>query len=237
MASVNGFLRNGGKVILADDFGTGNQLLEYLGVDARFQGSLVRDAVFKEKNSLLPRVEADYYDIDYLVLNYPTYLESSYGTVWSSHLSYASDSLDEPARNFGSRPIISEIPIEKGRLVLISDSSLFINSMIYKGGNRNLLNVLTDGTVLVDEAHISTSITGDARTLLAKTYTLFGFYEIRYSLLLALVFGILRVKISIEPVIADSIEEVMRQNPEYDRKQLEWLETERRKVRESKRDR
>jgi hypothetical protein len=229
------FLMNGGKVILADDFGTGNQILEYLGLDTKFEGRLIMDTVFKDKNSLMPRVEAGYYGVNYLVLNYPTYLIADTGVVVrSSDISYAVDSIDEAAGDFGAYPIIAEIQVNNGKLILISDSSLFINSMIDKGGNRELLKVLADGKVIIDETHLSKTITGDARSLLAKTYTLLGFYEIRYSLLLVLVLGILRVNVPLEPEYIDPVEDVMQRHPEYNRKQLEWLEMERRKAREGK---
>jgi hypothetical protein len=233
--SIGLFLMNGGRVILADDFGTGNQILEYLGFDARFDGRLIMDTIFKDKNSLMPRVEAGYYGVDYLVLNYPTYLVADTGVVvWSSYLSYAADSVDEEAGNFGVHPIIVEIQVNNGKLILISDSSLFINSMIDKGGNRELLKALAEGVVIIDEIHQSKTITGIVQSLFAKAYTLLGFYEIRYSLLMVFILGILRVNIPLEPKHIDPIEDVMLRHPEYERKELEWLEMERRKEREGK---
>ena len=232
---VNRFLSEGGRVVLCDDFGTGSQLLAYLGVNIRFDGGLIRDEIFRDSNPVFPRVDAGYYEIDYLVLNYPTFLignVSESTVVRSSFFSYSIESMDQFPEKIGIHPIIAELSYSRGELVLISDSSLFINSMIDKGGNKHLLRTLIKGEVLIDEAHRTQSSIGEIKSLLAKTYTLLGFYEVRYSLILIIIFGILRVNLSVDPDYIDPIEEVLQRHPEYDRKQIEWLEEERRKARE-----
>ena len=44
---VRGFLKNGGVVLLADDFGTGNSLLEGINATSRFSGDLLLDFSFQ----------------------------------------------------------------------------------------------------------------------------------------------------------------------------------------------
>jgi hypothetical protein len=232
---VDLFLKKGGRVILCDDYGSGSQLLAFLRVNIRFEGGLVRDEIFKDSDPVFPRVDAGYYGIDYLVLNYPTYLIgniSDNSVVWSSFFSYSIDT-NEKITDIGLLPIIAEVPFGKGELITISDSSIFINSMIDKGGNKQLLETLIKGDVLFDEVHGVQSNIVSAKSLLAKTYTLLRFYEIRYSLLVIVLFGFLRVNLYVDPKPIDPIEEVLHRHPEYDRKKLEWLEMERRKVREN----
>jgi len=72
---IERFLRLGGQVILADDFGSGNQLLELLGINVRFNGSLLVDPLFKERSMRLPRIRAMVLGVRELVFNYGTVLE------------------------------------------------------------------------------------------------------------------------------------------------------------------
>ena len=46
---IRSFLNSGGIVLLADDFGTGNTLLENLNVTARFSGQPISDLYFYSK--------------------------------------------------------------------------------------------------------------------------------------------------------------------------------------------
>ncbi len=46
---MDDFLRRGGKVVLADDLGTGNQLLDGLNTSSRFSGNTVFDVSFEKR--------------------------------------------------------------------------------------------------------------------------------------------------------------------------------------------
>ncbi len=54
----------------------------------------------------------------------------------------------------GPFPVIVETSYGKGKIVVISDSSFLINSMIDLGDNLKLVNVLTDGRqAMLDTSH------------------------------------------------------------------------------------
>jgi hypothetical protein len=87
------------------------------------------------------------------------------------------------------------------------------------------------GKLFIDEAHTDYTVMGSLKQGLAKTCTLLGFYEIRYSLILVAVIGVLRLRLTVIPEYIDPVEELMQRHPEYDREKIEWLEMERRKAR------
>ncbi|TFH12974.1 DUF4350 domain-containing protein [Candidatus Bathyarchaeota archaeon] len=225
-----GYLGRGGTLVLSDDFGTGNNILESLEVEVRFDQRLLRDPVFREKNSYMPRATANLAGIGYIVLNYPTVLtgvDSSIVSVWSSPLSYVSDNDEISPSLFASYPVMTSVSVSGGRLIVLSDSSVFINSMLDKGENKDLLDYLARGTVVIDEAHSAQSRLSIVKSFLAKTIDALGVYEIRYSLLFVILLGVSRLSLTGEETPVDPVEELMKRHPEYDRKQLEWLQAER----------
>ena len=235
LSSLVGYLGQGGRLVLADDFGTGNKLLEALGLEVRFGQELLRDPVFREKNRNMPRATTNLAGLEYVVLNYPTVLtgvSSETVSVWSSPLSYVSEHDTSTPTLFNSYPIMASIPIQMGRVVVLSDSSVFINSMLDRGDNRGLLNELARGVVVFDEAHSVESRLSMVKSLFTKTYTVIGFYEIRYALILIIAIGALKLNLSITEKQVDPVEDLMARHPEYDRTQVEWLQEERRKAHE-----
>ena len=229
--SLVGYLARGGSLVLADDFGTGNKMLESLGLSVRFDTGLLRDPIFREKNSHMPRATTNLVGLGFIVLNYPTVLSgvnSGAVSVWSSPLSYIS--VDGDPSVFDSYPIMARFSFSDGRVTVLSDSSVFINSMLDKGDNLELLKSLARGTIIIDEAHSAQSRLSTVKSFLTKTYNYLGFYEIRYALLLVTVMGVLRMNLSITEKPVDPVEDLLRRHPEYDRTKVEWLQEERRKA-------
>lgn len=240
--AVQRFLDLGGLVVLADDFGTGNGLLEGLNAGVRFEGVLLQDQLFKEKNGLMPRiydVDARLFDgVDCLVMNCPSVLSrSDDGCVaWSSPFSYVSDAPSLPTGSLktGPFPVVANLGIGEGRLVVISDSSLFINSMIERGGNSAFLLGLVRGEVYIDEAHLVPSRLSSLRSLVMNVYSVLEKFEARYGLsilVVLLMFNVKWEKGEDEGMGADEVVEVLREHPEYDRRLLERLDEERRAAR------
>ncbi|RLE92129.1 MAG: hypothetical protein DRN04_11180 [Thermoprotei archaeon] len=98
--SIKSYVSRGGFLILADDFGTGNSLLEKLGVKFRLSGNLLMDPLFKERGEVLPKIvklEGGFVPhARELVLNYATTIEGSSFRVlaYSSSFSYLDLSLN-----------------------------------------------------------------------------------------------------------------------------------------------
>jgi len=53
---VSRFVNNGGTLVLADDYGYGNQVLKYLEIEERFSGYALLDPLFNHRNERLPRI-------------------------------------------------------------------------------------------------------------------------------------------------------------------------------------
>ena len=50
LGQLNSFVTRGGTLVLADDYGHGNQVLEYLGLGARFSGQSLLDPTVNYKS-------------------------------------------------------------------------------------------------------------------------------------------------------------------------------------------
>ncbi len=148
------FVGNGGVLILADDYGNGNNVAEKLGIEARFSGSELLDPLFCYKNPWLPKVtefsdELREAGIESVALNHATALtdvKSAQVLAWSSASSFldanGNGALDE-GETRGPLPIAAELSANGGTVILITDPSIFINSMMGKDDNRAFLTYLT----------------------------------------------------------------------------------------------
>lgn len=229
---VADYLGRGGTLVLMDDFGTGNQLLSKLGLPPMFHPGLVlKDPLFRDKDSLMPVIVPEGYPgVQRLVLNYAAVLrdvpEASV-TARSSPFSYTASTIDEAPGRLEPSPVAAKLGYGEGALLLISDSSIFINSMINRGDNRRLLQAIAQRDTLIDEAHSAPSKLTTVKRALASIYTALGYLELRYGLALITAAGIMatRVKESAEPL--DPVEALLRRHPEYDRELVQTLHRER----------
>ncbi len=238
--AVRAFLVSGGRVVLADDFGTGNSLLQGLDLEVRFSGLLLLDPLFKNKNSHMPRVSnvssSRYTDgVEGLTLNYPTVLNHTKTVLvlaWSTPFSYLAAAPSRPSNDSvaGPFPVVAEVTVREGSLILISDSSLFINSMLDQGGNMALLRGVAGGTVYLDEAHSMSSRLAKVKMFMAEVQSLLRMMEIRYTLTGLLVLVVVKVKWSggeTEQKEESRVDAVLSRHPEWDRRLLEELDEKR----------
>ena len=232
---VKAYLEAGGKVVLADDFGAGNDLLEGLELEARFSGVLMMDALFKDHSRVMPQalnVAVEGKTLT-LTMNYPTVLintESAKVLAWSSYFSYLGmeDGAPSDASPGGPFPIVARMGYKEGSLILISDSSLFINSMLEKTDNRDFLRSLVVGQVLIDESHSIPSRLTLAKGLILTAYSFVNLPEVKYGLAAVALILIFKVqKGRDEKSREDDLESVIREHPEYDREILFLLKEER----------
>jgi len=232
--SVKVFAERGGHVIVADDFGSGNDLLEGLGLDVRFTGDLLLDSVFYDMEHTYPRLlnfSAHNMMPRDIVLNYATTLSDDFlvhSIETSSPFSFVSR---EKLVEFRSYPVLGCVEYGDGEITLFSDSSVWINSMIGKEGNRDLLLGMAKGNVYIDEVHLAPSILTELNRVFVGLYFILRIPEVRYSLV---VFGSLmlwyyRSKPSGEAPL-DEVEELLKRHSEWDREQVSWLQMQRRKT-------
>lgn len=182
LEQLSSFITKGGTLILADDYGYGNQVLEYLGLKARFSGQPLLDPLFNYKNKWLPRIShlassSVTNNIESLVFNHATCLinvEADDVLARSSSFSFLdlngneSWDKDEPT---GPLPVISQHNLGSGQIILISDPSLFINSMETIEGNYTFiqnLTAITTSRLFFDQSHLPPSNLHQTKNLLAS---------------------------------------------------------------------
>lgn len=183
-ALVGEFVRSGGRLLLADDFGSANGLLEGMGAACRFSGRLVIDLSF-EKSPEFPvcfdiAADALTTNVSSLQLNYATSIVVGGTTepLVRTSLASWSDTDGDRMQDFGepSGPfvVLARERLGSGEIVLLSDPSVLINGMRAYMDNdvlaSNLVSALSDGMagLYFDESHrdfldpvvISTELTG-----------------------------------------------------------------------------
>ena len=197
LSKLKGFVEDGGTLLLMDDYGYGNSVLAYLGVSVRFTNKPLLDPLFCYKNQWLPRItdlapRVKESGIDVIVLNHATTLTNVEQTeiiAWSSTASFLdineNESWDEGEPK-GPFPVATEVRFGKGKLVLVSDPSIMMNSMVGRDDNYSFIKYLTthkgeQKAILVDSAHLTktpldvskTRLTG-VREILSTPYPLLG---------------------------------------------------------------
>jgi hypothetical protein len=181
-SSIGNFLKNGGIVLLADDFGTGNSLLEGLNVSARFSGEPLADLYYYSKNPDFPII-TDFSpsratdNLSAIVLDRPSYLNTGNSSSVikigsSSPFSFIDPSgtgRPSPNETINSYTVLATVRIGRGLLLLVADPSMFINDMISLYDNVRLFqNALKmgDGSVIFDAAHLVRAPLTDRRIML-----------------------------------------------------------------------
>jgi len=187
LRELNTFVTNGGTLVLADDYGHGNQVLEHLGLKARFSGQSLLDPFFCYKNQWFPRISHIVSspvtsNIKSLVLNHATCLtniETSDVLALSSSFSFLDLNgnqewdEDEPT---GTLPVISSHNLGNGKIILISDPSILINSMETTGSNHTFIQnitAITTSELIIDQSHLPPSNLSQTKNLLAAIHAPF----------------------------------------------------------------
>lgn len=171
LKTLKQYVDAGGVLILMDDFGFGNAVLERLEVGARFSGQLLVDPLFNFKSRRLPRI-AEFSPgpvsegVRGLIFNRATVISGAGGMrvlAGSSPVSFldANENGQREAGEEGGPFAVAAIaPVGRGSLVLVSDPSMLLNSMLDLADNRrfveNLFRVVGRGApVFLDEAHVA----------------------------------------------------------------------------------
>ena len=182
LEALNSFVTRGGTLILADDYGYGNQILEYLGLKTRFSGQPLLDPLANYKNKWFPQIShikssPFTSDIDKLVFNHATCLtnvEAANVLAQSSLFSFLDlngDQTWQESEPTGSLPVISLHNLGSGQIILVADPSLFINSMETMEGNDGFLQniaAITASELLIDQSHLPPSNLHQTKNLLAQ---------------------------------------------------------------------
>lgn len=173
-AAVRRFVRRGGTLLVAEDFGpNGNRLLGDVGARARFDGDRLRDERNYEGGPSLPtatvaRNHSYTRGVETLGLNHATALTTADGRpatagnatvlVESSPYAYLdandNEELDDD-ESLAAAPVVTVESVGAGRVVAVSDPSIFINTMLERADNRAFAQALyaSHERVLIDVSH------------------------------------------------------------------------------------
>ncbi|WP_415380183.1 DUF4350 domain-containing protein [Halosimplex sp. TS25] len=166
---VESFIREGGTLVVAEDFGKeSNALLADVGAQARFDGRLLRDEHNYDTAPTLPLADNltnhPYTEgVDQLTLNRGTPIEPGNATVLATTTNYSyvdanlNGQLDE-SETMRQYPVATVEQLGAGEVVAVGDPSLFINAMLEREGNRQFARNLlaAHDTRLVDVSHLET---------------------------------------------------------------------------------
>jgi len=174
------FVEGGGTLLLADDYGYGNRLLEYMGVTVRFNGKPVLDPLFCYKTQWFPKVVefATRGDFQCVILNHATALQEvpdEQAIAWTADSSYIDSNENltwDEGETKGRLPIAARLSVGKGTLIVVGDPSLMINTMINRADNfafiGYLLGDLNGKNVLFDTSHLSRTPLDVSKTALIR---------------------------------------------------------------------
>jgi hypothetical protein len=234
--SVQSYLEKGGFVLLADDIGSGDNLLSKLDVEITFSEAMMRDPLFRDVDSDLPRImgfqaSSLLSNVSVLAFNYPTALivqdQRASILAYSSFYSYLDedgDSFPDEEEATGPFPVFVDVAFGDGVLLVVSDSSLFINSVLGKDDNQILLTSLVgDKTVYVEDSHWRPSPFTQYKLALGQVYHYTSLPEIKYSLLVMVLLTAFKAKWKKKGQVAEELETVLRIHPEWDRNLLTRL--------------
>jgi len=169
ISAYRAFVERGNTIVLADDFGSGNDMLRGIGS---------RIFILEGNLSSIDREYADPYSVVVyrtanetitghsaaLVLNRPAPLAGGEPLFMTSIMSWIDENGDRRINSdevMGKFPVMSAETIGRGRVVVLSDPSIFINSMQDldpQWDNRRFVQDIlnANGTVLIDQMNSRT---------------------------------------------------------------------------------
>jgi len=167
---VGDFIKAGGIMLLADDFGTGNSLLQGMNATTRFSEDLVIDLAYEKQPefSVVFDIDEDPLtnNVSTLLLNYPSSLVVDPSTTTAIAFSSIASWLDvngnrqqEWGEPRGPFPMIAKERLGAGWIILVSDPSVFINGMHEYMDNAVFANntisqvCIARDSVYFDESH------------------------------------------------------------------------------------
>jgi hypothetical protein len=189
---LKGFTQSGGLLIVMDDYGYGNQILERLGTGIRFSGKPLLDPLYNYKNPLFPRISdfaSQFAPVESISLNHATSLEDvPQGAVIALSSSFSYLDTDGSGTKTqgdiaGPLTVVAHEKSGNGYVIMVSDPSLIINSMLGMDDNMVFTSLLinfgssataapSSRSVLIDQSHLPREPLDDAKLILAASYSL-----------------------------------------------------------------
>jgi hypothetical protein len=236
------YLLGGGTLVLMDETGAVNPILSGLGLDVAVDGRPMQDPVFYYGSWRMPKITKVGHElgVENIALNLPSTLDvkgpSLKVLAYSSSFSFIDldgDSKTSPGEPTGPFAVAAMTAYGKGRIIIFSDSSIFLNSVIGLGDNLKLLHNIAGGRkVFVDAGVWQATPQLAYRNNVLAVYRAFTAPELKYSLAFAAVTVIYMLTHREGPAkgAGEEVDELVRRHPGWDRRLLEALKEARDRV-------
>jgi len=186
---IASFVRNGGTVLIAEDTGNySNDVLAAIGADIRFDKRMLRDERNNYRSPAMPVASnvSDHpltTDVDRLTFNYGTAVRPNNSTVLVSSSGYAyldtnrNSELDDD-ESLGTYPVAAVESVGDGRVIAVSDPSIFINTMLDRSGNQAFVRTVFQqhDQLLLDYSHAGSLPVLSVALLVLRDTPLFQFF-------------------------------------------------------------
>ncbi|MEW5759380.1 MAG: DUF4350 domain-containing protein [Candidatus Thermoplasmatota archaeon] len=158
------FVSKGGSLLIADDFGHGNTIANYFGIN--FAGKKLRDVNY-DKNPIFVKINVKYKGKDYqILLNDPSAIDKggNYEIIANASKYAWLDENKDDIRDIDEKMLSYSVVVfyhpykSSGRLIFVSDPGLFINNMLNRYDNENFALALVKlllpngGKIIFDES-------------------------------------------------------------------------------------
>lgn len=163
---IRRFVREGGTLLLAEDSGAySNDLLAGIGAETRIDGRLLRDERYNYRSPAMPvatNVSNHMFtqDVNGLTLNYGTAVRPNGATVLATTSGFAYQDVNrngqiDPGESLDTYPVATVEQVDDGRIIVVGDPSLFINTMLDRPGNQAFVRAVFSEyeRVLLDYSH------------------------------------------------------------------------------------
>ena len=200
------YLYQGNTVIIADQSGNANVFLEEIGSSIRVHNEPVRSTSMEYKDMGIFRgtVEGDLFgsNVTTLTFDYPGHITGGDTVAATSYLSWIdtnANNIPDSNETLKVYSLIASEDIGNGRIIVIADPSVFINSMLVRTHTENMqiINALLSKDLIIDQANSKTTSGGGLCPLLAAMhrYPALGTILITILFILAAVIGIRRFRL------------------------------------------
>lgn len=150
---IRAFTETGNTLVIADETGTANPILQGIGSEITIEPGMISsiDRTYNDSYVIVTSPTSDHplvANLSSLVLNQGVWLTGGEPLVQTSMMSWIDSDSDRRIsgdESFGKRVVMSREKIGQGEIIVISDSAIFINSMLKVGdewGNREFVSRL-----------------------------------------------------------------------------------------------
>jgi hypothetical protein len=261
--TISDQLARGGLLVLADNFGSGNSLLDLMGLPVRFSGKLLVDTLFYQKSPLFPLIvdmpPSEFsVGMNELVLNYACTLNITAGSnvrilASSTPFSFIDmdrDGVKDAGEPSGPFPVLAEVAVGKGAILLFSSPASLANGMIDQADNSVLVQNIAkqasrlggSRTVLLDESHNEASPFTPARQMASGLVLavlnggMLGWARLGLASFMMVLVAVRYVyrrpsegpkQLSATgPAYIDTVSDVLLRHPTWNRRELEYVKRE-----------